>query len=164
MNKISKEQFYLELDRATWHCSFQSSNGETYMGTFVFKALLTPMDTIAIDRDYRELLGPVSPNLASRDTYNVAFAAANLKHKIAKSPSFWTDGVENSFPGTQIKGGEDLIGHVMEASYLAETLYKDGLKKRHEEALKKIQAGLEKIQKDAELEEELAEVPEEKKE
>ena len=156
MNKISKDQFYLELDRATWTMTFQSENGETYSGQFVFKALLTPGDLVAIDRDYRDILGPISPNLASPEAYNIAFAGANLKHRIVKSPAFWSEGDFVVYPGLQIKGGLGLLSHVAEGAFMAETLYKEQLKARQAEALERIKTTLEKLKKDQEVNDELA--------
>lgn len=64
-------------------------SNESYVGEFKVKLILSPLETLAIDRDYRELIGPINPLMASNDANNIAFALSNLKHRILAYPSFW---------------------------------------------------------------------------
>lgn len=157
MNSVDKSQITIDQGIATWEMTFQSKLNETYMGVFKFKTLLTPMEIMQIDRDYRELIGPTAPTLVDNTVNNLAFCASQLKHRIIKSPPFWDDG-NTRYPGTQIKGGEDLLVFVLEAAILAETTYKESLQDKLKESLKKIQKGLDKINKEVDIENEIKEL------
>lgn len=61
----------------------------TYMGNFVTKCVLSPMDHIKADRLYRELIGSVNPHLASKETTNYAFALSQLKVRLVEFPDFF---------------------------------------------------------------------------
>lgn len=62
---------------------------QTLIGEFKVKLTLSPLDILAIDRDYRELLGPVNPLMATGEANDIAFALSQLKHRVLSSPSFW---------------------------------------------------------------------------
>lgn len=79
--------------------------GETYMGEFCVKTILSPLDHIKADRLYRELLGSVNPHLASQEAQNYAFALSQLKYRITgKLPEF--------FKNKELDGGH-LDSHVL---------------------------------------------------
>ena len=62
---------------------------QTYMGTFKVKCILNPMDFMAADKLYRELLGDIHPETAHGHTKSVAFSLSQLKYRIIEAPAFW---------------------------------------------------------------------------
>ena len=75
---------------ATWdmgHINGRISG--TYTGTFKFRCFLTPTQSLAAARDYRELLGPQLP-MAPEHEKQLSFALTQLKYRVLKSPPFWT--------------------------------------------------------------------------
>jgi hypothetical protein len=62
---------------------------QTYIGEFKVKLILDPLELLAIDRDFRELIGPVSPLMAGQEANNIAFALSQLKHRVIHAPAFW---------------------------------------------------------------------------
>jgi hypothetical protein len=131
---------------------------ETYIGEFKVKLILSPLDLLAIDRDYRELLGPVNPIMASSDANNIAFALSQLRHRILSYPSFWK--------GNSYDGGH-LPNNVLYAILDASIEVQDKFKKARQDEMAKIQAKLTKqvksgkIKKKAQEESELTENEEE---
>ena len=61
---------------------------QTYMGEFKVKCLLSPLEEIAADRKYREMLGSNS-YLASERVKKLAFALSQLEQRIIHEPPFW---------------------------------------------------------------------------
>ena len=60
----------------------------TYMGQFVVKTILSPMDQINADKLYRSLLGE-NFLMASEKAKQYAFALSQLKYRIVSCPPFW---------------------------------------------------------------------------
>lgn len=68
--------------------SIGEHSNDTYMGNFKVKCILSPLEEIAADRRYRELLGPNS-HLATERVRSQAFALAQLEQRIIEHPPFW---------------------------------------------------------------------------
>jgi hypothetical protein len=66
------------------------SSGQTYMGDFIFKVGLNPLEVIESDRYYRELLGG-NPLVATSAAQEMAFALAQLKYRVIKAPAWWSE-------------------------------------------------------------------------
>lgn len=115
--------------------------GATYAGTFVFKCFLSPLDTLASGRLYRELLGP-NPNDATETERFIAFILSQLSKRIVKAPPFWnTDSmIQGNIPDVNI------LTLVLDRAMSAEMIYKEGLNQRRAEALKKAQNAATAIQ------------------
>lgn len=108
---------------------------ETYIGEFKVKLVLSPLDILSIDRDYRELVGTTNPFLATNDATNIAFALSQLKYRITSAPYFWEAKITNY-----------RAGHVPKKilySVLDKTLeLHDMFKKNRKEELDKMQSRL----------------------
>ena len=106
-------------------------SNESYVGEFKVKLILSPLETLAIDRDYRELIGPVNPIMASSDANNIAFALSNLKHRVIAHPPFWKG---NGYDGGHIS--KNVLYVILDRSIELQDLFK-----------KNKQAEMDKIQK-----------------
>jgi len=80
--KLSEKEASFGLNTTGEH------SNETYMGNFKVKCVLSPLEEIAADRRYRELLGPNS-HLATERVRSQAFALAQLEQRIIDHPPFW---------------------------------------------------------------------------
>lgn len=120
-----------------------NSTGETtgsmYMGKFKVLTVLDPEQKLSAGREYRSLLGP-NPAFASDLEANLAFALAQLRHRIVEPAPFWNGG--------RVKD-ENIILEVLDKALAVELFYRDEIKNRSENNLKKIQEHLIKIQEQA---------------
>jgi hypothetical protein len=123
--------------------------GETFQGTFKVKCFLSPIDTIKADKLYRELLGSITPHLASTEAQNMCFALSQLKYRVKQSPAGWKN--------EEIDGGHldmnivvDVLNHAIEAQTMYQQRSKERLKKLQDQLTKDIKDG--KIQPEEELE------------
>lgn len=133
---------------------FDAETNETYIGEFKVKVVLSPMDILSIDRDYRELIGSVSPLMASSDANNVAFALSQLRHRVIGYPMFWK--------GSGYDGGhlpKNVLYAILDASLEAQERFKDMRQKELEKIQKKLtkQVKENKIKKKLDEQEELSE-------
>jgi hypothetical protein len=105
---------------------------QTYTGPFTFKCYLSPLETLAAGRLYRELLGNNSAEAGEQERYT-AFALSQLNFRIVKAPPFWkTDSiVAGNIPDSNI------LSLVLDRAIQSEVSYKEELKKRRTDALKK---------------------------
>lgn len=62
---------------------------ESYIGTFVVKSFLTPLDEIKANRLYRDLLGTIDPVLVPKEIQDLAFVISQLNTRVVKYPSFF---------------------------------------------------------------------------
>lgn len=83
---------------------------QTYLGDFKAKCLLTPLEKISADREYRELMGE-NIIMASDETKKLAFALSQLKYRLIEYPPFWDN---------RTIGG----GHIQDSNIIAEVFNK----------------------------------------
>lgn len=107
--------------------------GGTYTGTFVFRCFLDPLRQLQAGREYRELLGSLSTQ-ASDSEGNLAFALVQLKHRILKSPPFWTSTLQDSGMAGNV-GDLNVISLVLDAAIRSENSFKEKVIKEREEIL-----------------------------
>lgn len=144
----NKSDLILKGDRAVWTMKMEGNVLGTYIGTFVFRCFLTPLQRVAAGREQRELLGKYGENAPELESF-LAFALTQLKHRIVEAPPFWSkslteDGYEGNLPD------ENVISTVLDAAVEAELQYKEHLKTKREVALKKAKEVAEKIKIDQE--------------
>lgn len=123
---------------------------QTYMGTFRVKCLLSPLEEIAADKRYRDLLGSNS-HLAQEHVRRQAFALAQLEQRVIDMPAFWENDV---IAGGHIQDDNvllDVLDLAVEAQekYIAEKAKE--LEERRNRLTKKIKK--KKIEKQPELDE-----------
>lgn len=122
---------------------------DSYMGTFKVKCLLSPLEMIAADKRYRDLLGANS-HLAQENIRQQAFALAELEQRVIDMPPFWEN---DSLPGGHIKDANVLL-HVLDQAVEAQEKYinikEQELKDRQERLTKAIKK--KKIEKEPEIE------------
>ena len=114
-----EKDILLEGSQATWTMPrSEGSLGGSYIGTFIFKCFLNPLEQLQAGRDFREMLGSFGSQ-ASDVEINLAFALTQLKHRVIKSPAFW-----NSAEGMQGNLGDlNIIALVHDAANRAEELF-----------------------------------------
>lgn len=118
-------------------------SGETFQGSFKVKCFLTPIDLIKADRLYRELLGEITPHLATTEAQNLCFALSQLKYRIVKAPAGWKN--------QEIDGGHldtNVVIEVLNKAIEAQSMYQ----KRSKEKLEKLQKELTKDIKEGNIE------------
>jgi hypothetical protein len=125
---------------AAWEMDMVAPISGTYQGVFKFKTVLSPIQQVEADRDYRELLGK-NAEFVSTYIENIAYALAQLKQRVVSAPPFWFDGI-SKFPGSQVKDLE-VVEKVLEAAVAAETKYRKMLNEKHKQSIKKLQRAIE---------------------
>ena len=128
----------LTLDGSTATWTMPPMQGEyqgTYMGTFRFKCYLTPMQSLAANKEYRELLGAHGANASEHDG-QLSFALTQLKHRVISSPPFWEQPKQNG----EMAGSIPDIGvilAVLDAAIRAEMAFKEKMVKERDLTLKR---------------------------
>ena len=146
----------IENSNATFEFSAKDERSfETYIGVFKVKCFLTPLDLLKADRVYRELIGSISPMLASTTAQNMAFALSQLSVRILEAPSFFD--LKAEIPGGYLP--ESILISILDKALEAEELFLKQQKKKFDKIQKKlktkIQAGV--IIKDSSNEEDVDE-------
>lgn len=122
----------------------------SYMGTFRVKCLLSPLEEIAADKRYRDLLGENS-HLAQEHVRRQAFALAQLEQRVIEMPPFWENDTIN---GGHIEDDNVLL-EVLDLAVEAQAKYiaakAKELSDRKKNLTKKIKK--KKIEKEPEIEE-----------
>jgi hypothetical protein len=143
---LDRSDIILEGNSATWDMRLEGAIHGTYTGTFRFKCYLSPLQQIAANREYREILGP-NPSFASEHESFLAYALTQLKYRILSAPPFWASQNPAAFAGDL--ADENVIAAVLDAALGAEMKYKSSLKKKTEEATKRAKAATEKLMEEA---------------
>jgi hypothetical protein len=112
---------------------------ETYIGLFKFKGFLTPIDTIKADRIYRELIGSVSPGLASISAQNMAFSISQLSVRTVEAPHWFE--LKSELPGGRL--AENVLTELLSLSIEAEEKYREQQKAKFIEIQKRLQTKFE---------------------
>jgi len=146
--EILKKDIIIENGFASWDINTAEPIGGTYMGTFTFRCVLSPLQIIEADRDYRDLLGP-NPAMVDPVAENLAYALSQLKQRVIKSPPFWTEQAAR-FGGAHIKD-TNVLDYVLKASFESEIKYREELKENHRKATERLRRALdEKYKKEDE--------------
>lgn len=145
-----REDIKIDGSVASWEINTTGSIMGTYIGTFRFRCFLTPLQQIAAGREERELIG-VNMSLAPEHEKFMAYALTQLKYRVISAPPFWASANPNGNMSGDIPD-EEVINLILSAAIDAEVKYKNELKKRKEEAIKRAKSASEQIIK-AEMEE-----------
>jgi len=137
-----RSDLILQGATATWEMNIDGNVNGTYRGTFKFKCYLTPTETLAAGRAYRELLG-ANPAFAPDHESFLAYALTQLKYRVLEAPPFWTTSKEGPFNGDL--ADENVISEVLLAATDAEIKYKAQLNQRKKDALERAIKAAEKI-------------------
>ena len=117
--------------------------GQTYMGDFKFKCLLSPLDRINIDRQYRSMIG-VNSHEAGIEAANLSNILSELLFRVSSYPPFWKAD-ENHILGSHIVDRNVLL-KVYEEALSCELEFKEEIKEKVELSKKDMK---EKIDEDA---------------
>lgn len=130
---------------ASWDLNITAPIGGTYQGAFKFRTGLSPIQEIEADRDYRDLLGK-NAEFAATHIESLAYALAQLRHRVVSGPPFWFDGV-SKFPGSQVRD-QEILQIVFEASVAAEVKYRKLLQDKHKSAVERLTKAIEQKEKE----------------
>jgi hypothetical protein len=156
MAMIDEKDILLDSQgNATWEMNMTGPIGGTYQGVFQFRTVLSPLQQIEADRDYRELIG-TNYQLIATHIDNLAYILSQLRQRIIKHPPFWDDG-SSRFKGSHIRD-EEIILAVYEAAVLAETKFRKELKEKHKAAIERLKAAIERQEEEDKLNEELSDM------
>jgi hypothetical protein len=109
--------------------------GGTYTGTFVFKCYLSPLEQIQAGKEFRSLLGDLGQQANDTES-NLAFALTQLKHRVIKSPPFWSSTLQDGPLAGNIPD-LNILAIVLDASIRAEALFKEKIAKERDALLNK---------------------------
>jgi len=130
---------------------------KTYIGSFTAKCYLTPIDFIKADSIYRQLLGPVSPHLASNIVSSFASAISQLQVRLTKSPDWFSQSNEEF---SEVYGGHlpiELLAEIVNKTNEVQENYAKKVKQDFEKVQKKLFKNLSKGKYKPEEEEEKSE-------
>lgn len=127
-----RNDIILEGNKATWTINSIGTIQGTYIGTFVFKCFLTPVEQIKANRDFRELMGP-NPIAAPEHESFLAYALTQLKYRIISAPPFWNSARNENMVGDI--PDEGIITDILGAATDAEVKYKKQLKQAKKDAV-----------------------------
>ena len=153
-SKVKESDITLTNDEATWDLVYHGPIGGTYMGRFKFRCFLTPMHALEADRDFRELLGP-NAQFAITNSENIAYSLSQLRQRVIEAPPFWYENT-GRFGGGGVKD-LGILDIVLDAAVSAEVKYRQELKKRHEDAIARVNKEIERRQKEEEINKEIDE-------
>ena len=139
---LERADLIIEGNTATWEMRLEGDIHGTYVGAFRFKCYLSPLQQIAANREYREILGP-NPSFASEHESFLAYALTQLKYRIITAPPFWASQSPASLAGDI--ADENIISAVLDAALGAEIKYKSQLKKKKLDAVARAKAATEKL-------------------
>jgi hypothetical protein len=156
IQEVKPEDISININEgtATWNIQSNGQVGGLYTGQFTFNLMLSPIQEIEADRDYRELLGK-NAELASTHIESLAHVLSQLKQRVKNAPPFWYSSVSR-FPGSHIKD-RDILELVYQAAAEAEIKYRESLKERKESLLKRLKKQVEKEVEEDSIEKELNE-------
>lgn len=141
-NSLERSDLIIDGATASWDMRLDGDIQGTYIGVFKFKCYLTPLQQIAANREYRELMGP-NPTYASEHESFLAYSLTQLKHRIISAPPFWASQNPAMFSGDI--ADENIISAVLDAALSSELKYKSQLKKKRLDALERAQNSTEKL-------------------
>jgi hypothetical protein len=120
----------------------------SYMGTFRVKCLLSPLEEIAADKRYRDLLGANS-HLAQERIRQQAYALSQLEQRVIEMPPFWENDV---IPGGHVQD-DNVILDILDLAIEAQEKYIKDKEKELEERRKRLTKNIKKkkIEKEPEL-------------
>jgi hypothetical protein len=112
----------------------------SYKGSFALRCYLSPLDSLAASRHFRELLGPYGTDAGEQDRY-LAFCMSQLAKRVIKGPPWWaaTDQPGN-IPDLNI------LSLILDRALTAESAYKERLTKIKQEALERAQRATQALQ------------------
>lgn len=134
----------------------------TYMGSFKVKTVMSPLEEIAADKLYRELLGE-NMLMASDNVKNSAFVLSQLKYRILsyeKAP-FWANANRPDIPGGHIEDG-NVIFEVFNKAIEAQEKYIEQKQKEAKDIEEKLKKAIKtnQIEKEPEVETDEPQIPE----
>lgn len=138
---LDRVDLIIEGNTVTWDMRIEGDINGMYAGAFRFKCYLSPLQQIAANREFREVMGP-NPTFASEHESFLAYALTQLKYRIVSAPPFWASQSPASLAGDI--ADENVISAVLDAALGAEIKYKSQLKKKKLDAVARAKAATEK--------------------
>jgi hypothetical protein len=149
---FNPDDVVLENNKAIYHLDQVGDVGGSYKGVFEFRCFLNPIQYIAADREYRDLMGK-NQALADPHADSLAYALTQLKYRIIKAPPFWYSD-DSAIPGGSIPD-RDIISLLLSAATEAEIKFRRSLLDKQEESVNKLKAIIDKKKAEVVADEEL---------
>lgn len=112
----------------------------SYKGTFTLRCYLSPLDSLAAGRQFRDLLGQFGDSAGEQDRY-LAFCVSQINKRVIKGPPFWNaSDIAGNIPDLNV------LSVILDRSLTAESVYKQRLTTKKAEALAKAQNAATAIQ------------------
>lgn len=114
-----------------------SSNKSSYKGQFKVKCILSPLEYINADANYRELLGKTNPQYASDYVSQLAYALSQLRFRIMECPSWYNkqgDGVRD----------DKVLLDIFDKAVECEQQYREGIVKRFKSAQESVRSAVDR--------------------
>src|SRR5581483_5180630 len=142
---LDRSDVIIEGNTARWDMRIEGSIYGTYTGTFRFKCFLTPTEKLSAGRKYRELLGP-NPTIALEHEDNLAFALAQLEHRIISAPPFWSSTLQQNGQAGDI-ADENVVHEALDAAIAAQLKFAAQLQQKKKEVLENARKAAERLLK-----------------
>lgn len=140
---LERSDILIEGNTGAWEMRLEGDIHGTYVGAFRFKGFLTPLQQIAANREYRELIG-ANPTMTPEHESFLAYALTQLKYRIVSAPPFWSSAnPSGGMPGDI--ADENVITAILDAAIGTEMKYKSQLKKKRLEAIERAKSAAEKL-------------------
>lgn len=140
-DEIDRPDIIIEGNTAKWDMKVDGDINGTYIGEFRFRCFLTPVQQIAANREYRDMLGPNMTMAPEHESF-LAYCLTQLKYRILSAPPFWGS---SSVPGDI--PDDNVLLKVLDAAVSAETKFRGNIKKKKEEAIQKAMKAAERLLK-----------------
>lgn len=151
-DSLERSDILIEGNTGAWEMRLEGDIHGTYVGAFRFKGFLTPLQQIAANREYRELIG-VNPTMVPEHESFLAYALTQLKYRIVSAPPFWSSAnPSGGMPGDI--ADENVITAILDAAIGTELKYKSQLKKKRLDAVERAKGAAEKMMDDQDEKEE----------
>jgi hypothetical protein len=128
-----------------------SASKTTYKGVFKVKCVMSPLEYINSDALYRELLGKVNPQLASKYISELCYTISQLKYRVMDVPS-WYKNTSTGIDGSHID--DNVLFSILDKATEAEMEYRRGIEEKYKKARDEVKKAVdEKTLTDGEEEE-----------
>lgn len=149
---FNSDDVILENNKGLYELDQVGDIGGSYKGTFEFRGYLNPIQYIAADREYRDLLGK-NPALSDPHADSLAYALVQLKYRIVKAPAFWHS--DDSIFGGGATPDREIISLLLSAATEAEIKFRRSLIDKQEASVNKLKAIIDKRKEEVKVEREL---------
>jgi len=124
------------MGTGTFHVDMEASSTKTtYKGIFKVKCIMSPIEYIRADANYRDLLGKANPQYASEYVSQLCYALSQLRYRIIEAPSWFRTEGEYGMGGNV---DDKILLYTLDQAVEVEKLYREEMDKRYKEAREEV--------------------------